>query len=527
MTVFMPKPLTNGPIVLLILDGFGIAPEGEANPVSRKFLPEYNRLCEEGLHTRLWAHGEYVGLPKDQDGNSEAGHLNLGAGRIVKQDPVIINESIHEGTFFKNPAFAEAIRHVKQNNSRLHLMGMLSNGQSAHSTPEHLYTLLDLLDKEKVAPVFIHLFTDGRDSHPFSGQALCEDLIKELHPNQEIASIIGRFFAMDRRKSWNRTEKAYNAIVLGEGRCVDNPLTVFKESYREGIGDEFIEPHSICRADKPIGDILDNDTILFFNHRSDRARQLAKPFVQKNFTQDNPGAFTPKRIVKNLSFVAMTDFGPDLEGIITAYPSALLKDTLPMVLFKKRQLYLAESEKYAHMTYFFNGGYADPVNGEDRLMVPSPNVERYDQAPAMATKELTDVIVKDLAEKKYDFMAVNFACPDMIAHTGNLSAAIIALQAVDQSLGRLLTAVGSSGGVLIVTADHGNIEEMKDFSSGSVDTEHSKNQVPFLLWQGSGGAKNLPPLRHGGILADVAPTILELFGINRPVAMTGQSLFEK
>ena len=523
----MSKPLINGPIVLVILDGFGIAPEGGANPVDLKVLPEYSRLCAESRHTRLWAHGEYVGLPEDQDGNSEAGHLNLGAGRIVKQDPSIINDSIRDGTFFKNPAFSEAIRHVKQNNSRLHLMGMLSNGQSAHSTPEHLYALLDLLDKEKVASVFLHLFTDGRDSHPFSGKTMVERLLRELRPNQRIASIIGRFYAMDRRKSWARTEKAYNAIVLGEGRCVNDPLTAFDESYREGVGDEFIEPYSICHEDKPIGDIQDNDAIIFFNHRSDRARQLAKPFVQENFNKDNPGSFIPKRIVKNLRFVAMTDFGPDLDDIITAYPSVLLKDTLPMVLSKKRQLYLAESEKYAHMTYFFNGGYADPVNGEDRLMVPSPDVERYDQAPAMATRELADEVIKDLADKKYDFIVVNLACPDMVAHTGNLSAAKIALQAVDQNLGRLMEAVGPTGGALIVTADHGNIEEMKDFSSGAVDTEHSKNQVPFLLWLGTDGAKNLPPLRHGGVLADVGPTILDLFGVSKPVAMTGKSLFEE
>ncbi|MDP1709305.1 MAG: 2,3-bisphosphoglycerate-independent phosphoglycerate mutase, partial [Candidatus Komeilibacteria bacterium] len=394
----MAKPLINGPVVLVILDGFGIAPEGRpSNPISRKFLPEYNRLCSEGRYTRLWAHGEYVGLPKDQDGNSEAGHLNLGAGRVVKQDPIIINESINDGTFLKNPAFHDAIRHARQNNSRLHLIGMISDGQSAHSTPDHLYTLLDLLDKEKVSSVFLHLFTDGRDSSPFLGKLMVENLIKHLHPNQQIASIIGRFYAMDRRKSWDRTEKAYNAIVLGEGTCVNDPLDVFIESYREGIGDEFIEPHSICHAGQPIGDILDNDAIIFFNHRSDRARQLAKPFVQKDFAKANPGSFTPKRVIKNLCFVAMTDFGPDLDDIITAYPSVLLKDTLPMVLSKKRQLYLAESEKYAHMTYFFNGGYADPVNGEERMMIPSPNVTRYDQTPGMATKELTDVVVKSLA----------------------------------------------------------------------------------------------------------------------------------
>lgn len=519
----MSTPLTKGPVVLAILDGYGIAPDSPANPISATALPTFAKLRQESLHTRLWAHGEYVGLPKDQDGNSEAGHLNLGAGRIVKQDPVLIGDAIRDGTFFKNPAFHAAVSHVKRHRSQLHLMGLLSDGQSAHATPEHLYALLDLLGREKVGPVWLHLFIDGRDSSPHAGAELVIRLQKELKPNQQIASLCGRFYAMDRKKAWARTEKAYNAIVLGEGICAENPAAVFAESYRAGITDEFIEPHVICQGGVPLGPVHDNDSIIFFNHRSDRARQLAKPFVQTDFAKVNPGAFTPKRTPANVRFVAMTDFGPDLGDILTAWPSVALPDTLPVMLAKKKQVYLAESEKYAHMTYFFNGGYTNPVNGEDRLMIPSPAVERYDQAPAMASRELADVIVKDLTDREHDFIAVNIACLDMTAHTGNFAAAQEALRAVDAALGNIMAAITTAGGVLIITADHGNIEEMKNPTTGEVDTEHSKNQVPFMIWPSA----NLPKLRHGGILADVAPTILELFGITKPEAMTGNSLFSR
>lgn len=520
---YMVEPLTNGPVVLVILDGYGIAPDSPANPISSTPLPTFVKLRKESLHTRLWAHGEYVGLPKDQDGNSEAGHLNLGAGRIVKQDPVLINDTIRDTTFFKNPAFHEAISHARRKHSAVHLIGMLSNGQSAHSTPEHLYALLELLDREKVAPVWLHIFTDGRDSSPHAGAELLRRLQKELKPNQNIASICGRFYAMDRRKAWERTAKAYNAIVLGEGICVKEAGAVFTESYRAGVTDEFIEPHVVCRDNAPIGPAQDHDSIIFFNHRSDRVRQLAKPFVQADFSKLNPGAFTPERLPQDLRFVAMTDFGPDLGDILTAFPSVAIKDTLPIMLAKKTQLYLAEAEKYAHMTYFFNGGYGNPVNGEDRLVLPSPPVAKYDAAPAMATAALGEVVCQDLEKEQHEFIALNIACLDMVAHTGNFAAAQIALLAVDAALAQMMAAITARSGILVVTADHGNIEEMKNSTTGEVDTEHSKNQVPFMVWP----SVDLPKLRHGGILADVAPTILDLFGINKPEAMTGKSLFEK
>lgn len=519
----MNKPQTSGPIVLVILDGWGIAPDAESNPVTRTALPAFDKIASEARVSRLWAHGQYVGLPKDQDGNSEAGHLNLGAGRVVKQDPAVISESIADNTFFKNPAFREAIGHVKRNNSDMHLMGMLSDGQSAHATPEHVYALLKLMAQEKVERVYLHLFTDGRDSSPHAGRELCASLARRLAPGQEIATIIGRFWAMDRKKMWERTERAYNAMVLGEGACMEDPGAVFDASYESGVTDEFIEPAVMCREGKPIGTIDDNDSIIFFNHRSDRARQLAKPFVQKNFVGKNSETFRPKKVAQNLRFVALTDFGPDLGDILTAYPSVDVPHSLPMALSKKRQLYIAETEKYAHITYFFNGGYADPVGSEQRLQIPSPDVDRYDQAPAMATGEIADACVRALSEG-YDFVAANIAATDMVAHTGNFSAAQEALRATDAALKKISEAVFAAGGTLIVTADHGNIEEMRDLSSGHADTEHSKNQVFCWIWR---PAVPLPLVRPEGILGDVAPTILELFSIQQPEEMTGKSLFEK
>jgi len=520
----MQKSIVEGPIVLAILDGWGIAPESESNPITSTALPTFDSLFKEGKTTQLWAHGEYVGLPKDQDGNSEAGHLNLGAGRIVKQDPVIINDAIRDGTFFKNPAFMEAIKHTKRNNSQMHLMGMLSDGQSAHATPEHLYALLELMEKEKVEKVFLHLFADGRDSAPHIALTLAKDLLSHMRESQKIATVAGRFYAMDRKKEWSRTELMYNALMLGIGIQTKDVLSIFESQYAEGKSDEYIEPHVVMRADgSPVAVIDDNDSIIFFNHRSDRARQLTKPFVQDDFIKMNPGSFIPKKRPKNLRFVAMTDFGPDLGDSLTAFPSVDVGKALPAILKEKRQLYVAEAEKYAHMTYFFNGGYADPVGGEDRLMVPSPNVRRYDKTPAMSTKELTNVVVRGLTVQKYDFIGVNFACLDMVAHTGNFKAAQESLKAVDYALEEIKNALLNLNGALVVTADHGNIEEMKNLSTGELDTEHSKNRVPFIIWC---PGYLIPDLRAEGILADVAPTILDLFGINKPEAMTGKSLFK-
>ncbi len=519
----MAKLIKKGPIVLLILDGWGIAPESESNPISQTELPNFDKLFASGQSTRLWAHGEYVGLPKDQDGNSEAGHLNLGAGRVVKQDAVIITESISDGTFFKNGAFMEAIQHVKRNNSSMHLMGLLSDGQSAHSTPKHLYALLKLLHEERVEHVYIHLFTDGRDSTPQSGKGLYKDLSEKLHPGQQVASIIGRFYGMDRTKRWNRTNLAYGAIVEGIGIKIENPEHVFDQSYAAGLTDEYINPHVIHNQGKPIGLVSENDSIISFNHRSDRARQLAKVFVQEEFVAMNRSAFERGASIKNLRFVAMSDFGPDLGDILTAYPSKDLIQTLPMVLSKMSQLYIAETEKYAHITYFFNGGYADPVGGESRIMVNSPNVKHYDDIPGMSTDKIAKKATESILNGEYEFITANIACLDMIAHTGNFDASQVALRSVDSALGKIMNAITKMKGILMVTADHGNIEEMRDLSTSEMDTEHSKNHVPFVI---IGHDVQLTGLREEGMLGDVAPTVLDTMNIQKPKEMTGKSLFK-
>jgi len=510
------------PMILVILDGWGVAKPNRGNAITLAETPTMNGINHKYVNTLLFAHGKYVGLPRNQDGNSEAGHMNMGAGRVVEQDAVIISRSISDGTFFKNTSFLEAIRHIQKNKSRLHLMGMISNGMSAHSEPEHLLSLLKLIREQSVKEVYLHLFTDGRDSPKYAALKLVENLKKNFTNNEIIATIMGRFYAMDRKKKWERTEKAFNALVLGQGRKATNSLEAITEAYNRGENDEFIEPYIIYKKDKMTPRINEGDSVIFFNLRSDRARQLAKVFVQKQFCQLNQGCFIRKMFVKNLLFVAMTDFGPDLDNILTAYPSIDVKQTLPMQLNNLKQLYIAETEKYAHVTYFFNGGYANPVAGEARQVLPSPDVKSYDETPAMSSEKLTRVILANLAKKKYDFTVLNFAAPDMIGHTGNLAAATICCHQVDSFLGRIVKAYLQVNGTIAVTADHGNIEEMINLETGEIDTEHSTNQVPFIIVNNK--LKNKIKLRNGGVLGDVAPTILELLNCKKPKEMTGKSL---
>ena len=507
---------------MLILDGWGIAPDSEANPISQVKLPNYEIIQKKGKAAKLWAHGEYVGLMKDQDGNSEAGHLNLGAGRIVKQDGVVVSEAIKNGTFSKNPAFYEAVNHAKRNKSAVHLIGLLSDGQSAHATPEHVYALLDFLDEQKMRQVFVHIFTDGRDSAPTAGRELAQELSNKLHANQQIGTVMGRFYGMDRNKQWKRTQMAYEALVDDMGVHIDSVDSVFEDAYNKNISDEFIAPHIICRNGAPLPRINEHDSIIFFNHRSDRARQLTKAFVQDDFENLNPNSFKRTKNLFDLRFVAMTDFGPDLEDVLTAFPSTDVTNSLPRILSKKRQIYIAETEKYAHMTYFFNGGYADPVGGEERVMVPSPHVDHYSETPRMSSEGVTEQVLTSVLSGQYDFVAANYACPDMMGHTDSMQAAREALVAVDGALGKILEAVRERHGMLMLTADHGNIEEMKNLTTGEPDTEHSKNQVPFIVWCDT---CEIPDIRENGILADVAPTILSVFGIQKPKEMTGKNLF--
>jgi len=515
------------PVVFIILDGWGKGPDDRhGNAIAAAKTPVMDTLYRKYPNTELKAGGKYVGLLPGQEGNSEAGHFNIGAGRIVKQDISYICDSIKDGTFFKNTAFMEAIKHIKKYNKRLHLMGMLSNGNSGHSCPEHLYALLDLARQHNIERVFLHLFTDGRDSGRFEAIKLLDRLEKHLNGREHIATIMGRFYAMDRNRRWQRTKLAYQAIACGQGLVADDARSAILQAYNRGESDEFIIPTLVRNGDGSlVAQIEANDGVIFFNLRSDRARQLTKAFVQKDFEKINKNAFVRPCAPENIRFVAMTDFGPDLPDIFTAFPSRDIKNGLVQVIGNHgyRQLYIAESEKFAHITYFLNGGYADPLSGEDRIRIASPAVPRYDLVPEMSSYAITRKVVDAIRSDEYDFVAINFAAPDMIAHTGNFRAGVAAAEAVDECLGQIIRLVLDKGGVLVITADHGNLEEMVNAETGEIMTEHSPNPVPFIVVDKDGFTK--VKLRTGGALANVAPTLLKIMNLPIPKEMTAKPLF--
>jgi len=510
--------------ILIILDGWGLTVPSAGNAISLASTPNYNSFLKKYPHTELIAHGLQVGLLKDQDGNSEAGHMNIGAGRTVLQDDIYINRAIKDGLFDKNLAFLEAINHVQKNKSNLHLVGLLSGIQSAHVNPEHLDSLLNLLEKKAVKNIYLHLFTDGRDSSQHASINFLKDLKDNFKNGEKIATIMGRFYAMDRNKNWSRTKRAYEAMTAGRGLKVESPEQAIVQAYNRKESDEFIKPTVITKKGQPITKIKDDDAIIFFNLRSDRARQLTKLFVQRDLYDRNKNCKINRKKLKNIKFVSMTDFGPDLDGILSAFPSRDIEDTLPMRLKDYKQLYISESEKYAHITYFFNGGYKDPVAGENREMIPSPHVHSYAQKPEMNSKILTKKIINYINKDKYDFIVVNFPNPDMVGHTGDLKAGIKAIEAMDYSLGLIYKAIQKKKDlVMIITADHGNIEEMINLKTGEVDTKHSCAPVPFILIHADFKKKRLLK----GKLGDIAPTILDIFGLKKPRLMTGQTLLKK
>lgn len=516
----------NPPLILMILDGWGLAPPNHGNAIALAKTPNLDWLSKNFPATRLEASGRSVGLPPGQDGNSEAGHMNIGAGRVAEQDAVRISKNISNGTFFKNPAFLEAVAHIRRSRGRIHLLGMIGNNMSAHSAPDHLLALITFLKGKGIGDINLHLFTDGRDSPKYAALKLIRELERSFTANESINTIIGRFYAMDRKKVWSRTEASYNTLVIGnpdQGYCraAESPEAAVTQAYNSGESDEFITPYVILKNGRLTPRIGDGDAAIFFNLRSDRARQIAKAFVQQDFDRKNPGAFKKKKVIQDLLFVAMTDFGPDLDGMLSAFPSPDLFSTLPMVLKDFRQLYIAESEKYAHVTYFLNGGYANPVAGEARLMIDSPDVRSYDETPEMSSPALTKIVLDNLNKKLYDLTVLNFAAPDMVGHTGNLKAAIDCCQRIDAHVGEIVKAYLKKGGTALVTADHGNIEEMINLETGEIDTEHSTNPVPFIL--ASDKLKNKIRLNQG-MLGDIAPTVLELLGADKPREMTGHSL---
>ena len=517
----------NKKIIVVVLDGWGIAPPGPGNMVEAAHTPTFDALKENYPYTELCASGECVGLIKGQPGNSEAGHLNLGAGRMVIDDAKVINESIKNGTFFKNSVFLEGIKHWRKNHSKIHLMGLITEENSAHSHPSHWLAMQKLLAREKVPKVYLHLFTDGRDSSQHAALKIIERFEEKVSNDHqgspmevEIATVIGRFYAMDRKKSWENIKKTYELLVYGKGLKAPNIKEAIISGYNRQETDEYISPTVIVSGDKPIALIEASDVVIFLNLRSDRARELTKVFVQTDFAKRNPNSFAREKI-KNLFFIALTNFGPDLDHTLAAYPGQNIEDSLPIWLNGLKQFYIAETEKYSHVTFFFNGGYDRPVAGERREMISSPEVDHYDLAPEMSAFKITERLIEAMQKESPDFILVNFANPDMLGHTGNREAARKGIEFVDECLGRVAKTAKDLNYTLIVTADHGNAEEMINLVTHEIETTHTTNPVPFIIVD-----EKKYHLKKGGVLGNVSPTIIDLFGIEKPKEMI-DSLIKK
>lgn len=499
------------PVMLVIMDGFGCSTNEKDNAVAQADLKVLPTLWKEYPHSYLGASGEDVGLPDGQIGNSEVGHLNIGAGRIVYQALTKITKDIKDGTFFKKPVLVEAMENAKKKGSALHLLGLVSPG-GVHSSEQHLFGLLQMAKQYGLQKVYVHAFLDGRDVLPRSaGEYLqeLEDKCQELGVG-EIATISGRYYAMDRDKRWERVEKAYQAVALGEGNTAPDAQTCLKNSYAADVSDEFVVPTVIHKHP-----VEDGDSLVFFNFRPDRARQLTTAFVSDDFT----GFVRPKKL--DVYFATMTRYEDDLPAHVV-YDKETIPNTLGEVLAKagKTQLRIAETEKYAHVTYFFNGGEETPNSGEDRILVPSPKVATYDLQPEMNAPIVTEKVIAQIKAAKYDMIMLNFANPDMVGHTGVLKAAVKAVETVDTCVGQIIEALKTVDGQLLIIADHGNAEQMADPETGCPYTAHTTNHVPCILVSEEHKHDTL----QDGILADVAPTLLQLAGMDIPAEMTGKSL---
>ena len=508
----MSKKLT----MLMILDGFGENPNNEGNAVNLAKKPNIDKLRKICPVSHIDASGAAVGLPDGQMGNSEVGHTNIGAGRIVYQKLTKITKSIEDGDFFSIPEFTEAIENVKKNNSKLHIMGLLSDG-GVHSHQRHLYGLLELAKRKGLDNnVFIHAFMDGRDTLPASGEGYIQELQEKMKEKGvgKIATISGRYYAMDRDKRWDRVEKAYNALVKGEGVLAKDPIQAIEESYQQEIFDEFVVPTVITDAnDQPLAKIESGDSVIFFNFRPDRARQLTRAIVDDKFD----GFKTDKL---DIDFVCMTEYDDTMPNVKIAFKPEELTNTFGEVVSKlgKKQLRIAETEKYAHVTFFFNGGREEPYPGEDRILVNSPKVATYDLQPEMSAYEVTEKVLEAINSEKYDTIILNFANTEMVGHTGNIDAAIKAVEAVDKCVGEIVEAVQKQNGVLLITADHGNAEQMIDYQTGEPLTSHTTNLVPLILV----GMENVE--LKDGRLCDLTPTMLDIMEEQKPKEMTGESL---
>lgn len=504
-------------VLLTILDGWGIGDKCEFNAIEVANPKEYNDLIEHYPSAKIYADSEHVGLPDGQMGNSEVGHLNLGAGRIVYQELTKINKSIREGDFYKNQEFLKAIEHVKQNNSALHLYGLVSTG-GVHSSLDHLYSLIELAAKNNLKEVYVHAFLDGRDTPPQSAIDFVAQVDEKLKANglPQIATVIGRYYAMDRDKRWDRVEIAYNCLLLGDCATANSAVESVMKSYAENKTDEFVMPTNIGGEKSRI---KDNDAVIFFNYRPDRAREITYALNATDFD-----GFERKKVLKNLFYVCMTQYDEKF-GLPIAFAPVPMSNILAEVLDNNglKEFRTAETEKYAHITFFFNGGVEKAFDSETRVLVASPKVATYDLKPEMSAFEVADNVVEALKSKKYSFILVNFANPDMVGHTGVMNAAVEAIEAIDKCLKKIVDAVKEVDAVMLLTADHGNAECMQDPITKEPFTAHTTNMVPFVLINNDKKVS----LRDDGCLADVAPTILDILELQQPKEMTGKSLIVK
>ena len=512
--------MSKKPTVLMILDGYGLNEKTEGNAVAQAKTPVMDDLMATCPYVKGYASGLAVGLPDGQMGNSEVGHLNMGAGRIVYQELTRITKEIQDGDFFENEAFLQAVENCKKNDSALHLMGLVSDG-GVHSHNTHIYALLELAKRHGLEKVFVHCFLDGRDTPPASGK----DYVKELSDKMKeigvgrVASVMGRYYAMDRDNRWDRVELAYRALTTGEGNQADCGVCAIAKSYEDGKTDEFVVPTVVAEDGKAIGTVKDGDSVIFFNFRPDRAREITRAFCDDDFS----GFAREKRL--DLCYVCFTEYDVTIPNKLVAFKKVSINNTFGQFLAANglKQARIAETEKYAHVTFFFNGGVEEPNPGEDRILVKSPKVATYDLKPEMSAYEVCDKLVGAIKSQDYDVIIINFANPDMVGHTGILDAAIKAVEAVDECVGKAVDAIREVNGQLFICADHGNAEQLIDYETGAPFTAHTTNPVPFILVNADPSYK----LREGGCLADIAPTLIELMGMQQPAEMTGKSLLVK
>ena len=506
----------------MVLDGYGLNDRTEGNAIAMANTPVMDKLMKEYPFVKGNASGLYVGLPDGQMGNSEVGHMNIGAGRIIYQDLTRITKAIEDGEFYKNEELLAAMENCKKNNSDLHLFGLLSDG-GVHSHLSHVYGLLEMAKQQGVSKVYVHAFLDGRDTPPASAKdfvARLEDKMAEIGVGK-VASLAGRYYAMDRDNNWDRVEKAYDSLVTGDGIKAESATQALQESYDNGKTDEFVEPTVICKDGQPLSLVKANDSVIFFNFRPDRAREMTRAFCDDKFT-----GFERKTGFIPLTFVCFKDYDESIPNKLVAFKKEEIKNTFGEFLANngKKQLRLAETEKYAHVTFFFNGGVEDPNVDEFRLLVNSPkDVPTYDLKPEMSAPEVGMDLVEAIKSDKYDVIVINFANPDMVGHTGVIPAAVKAVEKVDELVGKAVQAVKDVDGVLFICADHGNAEKMIDYETGAPHTAHTTNPVPFILVNYD---ENYT-LREGGRLCDIAPTLIEIMGLEKPVEMTGESLLVK